>query len=358
MDDVKVELTKSELENLVTTAIAKSMEDLKKDIVPLTNDKKDVVQDFAEFLKAVKNGDRNRIKAADPNVEGSDPAGGYLVPRVTAERILDVVGTYGQGRQLFQELPIGRTGKLRIPKYAGGVTRYWVGENQKINASKFQLNVIDVDTAKQVAMVVVSSELLEDAIVDVANFVIQKIGQAFGEGEDEAFFNNTSPFTGLFKVPLADFGAFVDHGATTPDPTYDELKSMIYKLDKRKLQGARWLMHRTWMDVIRSIKDTTGRPILFEPNDGSTPTLFGYPVELIEFAPSVPNELDNLPYIILGNPKNSYYGVKKEMNVQILTEATINGTNLAEYDLSAIKVTERVAFHPGLIETYVAWGYE
>jgi hypothetical protein len=40
------------------------------------------------------------------------------------------------------------------------------------------------------------------------------------------------------------------------------------------------------------------------------------------------------------------------MEVTLLSEATIDGTSLGQFDLSAIRVISRVAFNKGLTEKY------
>lgn len=307
---------------------------------------------FIKLLHALKHKDYAVAKALAPNVESTDSAGGYLVPRETQDKILDVVGTYGQARNLFSKIPISQSGKMAIPKYGGGVTAYWVGENAQISDSAATFNVLNVDSKKLAAIVAVSNELLEDQNVDLADFIVQKIAEAFGIKEDQAFFNGSSPFTGLFQTSASSFGNAVDLGGDASNLTYEMIMDMVYGIDQKHLVGAKWLMHRTWLSAIRKLKDQNGNPIFYPANDGSVGTLVGYPIELVEAAPTSSATANGVPYIILGNPSNTFWGQKRELTVQVLTEATIDGVNLAEYDLTAIKVTERVAFHAGLTEKY------
>ncbi|MCX7611850.1 MAG: phage major capsid protein [Ignavibacterium sp.] len=349
MEENKLEFTKDELVSVLTEATLETFKKANKVETPAIRDEeKNPAYVFSKMLTAIRQNDKSTLKALDPNIEGSNTAGGYLVPRITQAKIWEVVGTYGQARKLFSELPVTQTGKMAVPKYGSGVTAYWVGENQPITASKASFDVVNIDTKKLAAIVAVSNELLEDALVDVGEFLIKKIGEAFGKAEDNAFFNGTSPFTGLFQVNTGLFGNQVS--VSNPDDiSYEKLLDMVYGIDQSYLDGAKWLMHRTTLSQIRKIKDTTGNPIFFPANDGTIGTLLGFPVVLVESAPNVTS-----PGVIaiLGNPSNTYYGVKKELSVQLLTEATIDGTNLAERDLSAIRVIERVAFDKGLTETY------
>jgi HK97 family phage major capsid protein len=74
-------------------------------------------------------------------------------------------------------------------------------------------------------------------------------------------------------------------------------------------------------------------------------------VQLIENAPTSAAATGSI-VMVLGNLENSYIGTKTEMSVKILEEASVGGTSLAENDLSAIRVIERVGFDAGLTSAY------
>jgi HK97 family phage major capsid protein len=80
--------------------------------------------------------------------------------------------------------------------------------------------------------------------------------------------------------------------------------------------------------------------------------LLGFPVRLIENAPTLSSVTGGKPFIVLGNLENSYIGDVQGMEVTLLSEATIDGTSLGQFDLSAIRVISRVAFNKGLTEKY------
>jgi HK97 family phage major capsid protein len=126
----------------------------------------------------------------------------------------------------------------------------------------------------------------------------------------------------------------------------------IAGIDQNYLTGAAWYFHRTILPVVAGLTDDSNRPLL-EPAFGDLPMrLLGFPVRLIENAPTLSSVTGGKPFVILGNLENSYIGDVQGMEVTLLSEATIDGTSLGQFDLSAVRVISRVAFNKGLTEKY------
>jgi HK97 family phage major capsid protein len=307
---------------------------------------------LSKRLVGIKRNNPDMIKAADPIVvSANDDAGGYLVPAVTEARILELMPTYGQARQYMTTMPIGG-GVLHIPKEGTLPTwTYGISENASITSSKPTFGTYDITPSKGGALVVISNEMLRDANVNIGDYIIRKIAQAKGTGDDSQFFNGTgSPFTGVFRATASTFGNLVrcTTGATI---TYANLLSTVYGIDQNYLNGASWFMHRTVLASVMGILDGQQRPI-FQPAFGGTPaTLLGYPVVVVENAPTA-SVSDAAPLAILGNLDGSIIGDVMGMEVKILTEATIDATNLAQYDLTGIRVIARCGFTSGQVNRY------
>lgn len=308
------------------------------------------------LLCAMKSGDKAKIKeiyskAADPMVEGTDASGGYLVPAVTQATILELIPTYGQARQYMQTIPMGNARVLNIPKEGTLPTVTWTDEAVAKTASKPTIAIITLTAKKAAGIVVLSDELLQDANVNLGDYIVRKFAQKFGIEEDKQFFNGTgSPFNGVFKSTNT-FGNTVTLSGGISTLDYPSLVSAAYGIDANYTQGAAWYMHRTVLASVRNILDGQNRPIFVDAAANTPPSLLGYPVRLIENAPTSSAAAGSV-VVILGNLENSIIGTKQEMTVKILDQATIAGTSLAEADLTAIRVVERVAFDAGLTEAY------
>jgi HK97 family phage major capsid protein len=358
-------ISKADLQQAITDGVKTVVKELKLDqpgqhFNPAGDESiyKDPAYTMHSLLCAIKKNDRTKInevyeKAASPMTEGTAADGGYLVPAVTQATILELIPTFGQSRQFMSKIPMGKASTLNIPKEANLPVVNWVNENASISDAKPTLGQITLTAKKAAGIVVLSNELLEDANVQIGQYILRKFAQKFGTAEDVQFFNGTgSPFNGVFKSSNT-FGNTVTMSGQITTLDYKDLLDCVYGVDASYLSGAAWYMHRTVLSQIRNISDSQNRPIFVPAGEGTPATLLGYPVRLIENAPSGSSAAGSV-VAILGNLENSYIGTKSELSVKILEEASIGGTSLAENDLSAIRVIERVAFDPGLTTSYSA----
>lgn len=292
----------------------------------------------------------NEIKLADPNNMTTDAGGGYLVPDQTAAEIIRLISTYGQGRALCNVGTFPRSvDNLTIPKESTGMTVYYPGEQGSITSSKPALTYIQLAAKKAAALAVMTSELNDFASVDFANYLQYLAAKAFATDEDSQIFGTgTSTFTGLFYTSNS-FGK-VAEVASYDAITYGNIMELVYGLDSAKLAGASWIMNRLVMQQVRQIKDGMDRPLFIDANAGGLPTLAGYPVKLIENAPST--FAASAVVAILGNLNHSFIKDKQGMKIDMSTEAYVDSSSLFQYDLMALRFIRHWAFHPGNVENY------
>ena len=293
--------------------------------------------------------------AADPMDITTQADGGILVPGTTEAMILELAVTNGQARQVgmnVMPLPAGTVitipKELTLPTWDADIT-----ENTSITASKPTLETLTLTPYKGGAIVVLTNELLAAANVNIASYVLGKIGQAKATSDDGQFFAGTgSPFTGLFNTSSTYGNESELAGVSLSNITYDKIMDMIYGLDMAKTAGGSILMHRLVAAVCRKIKDDDGNPIWTDMSAGTPSMLAGIPVKLIEQATST--AVASTPVMIYGNFKNSIIGDRPGYRVKVMEEATVAGTSLGQYDLVGIRVTGHQSFNVGLVSEYSA----
>jgi len=313
---------------------------------------------LSKRLTGMFKNDYAMIKAADPVlVADNDDAGGYLVPAVTENKIYELIPTFGQARQHMTVMPMGG-GVMKLPKESALPTWTWetsgTGENVAISSSKPTFGANTLTPAKGKAIVVLSSEMLNDPNINVGAYVLSKIAQAKGTGEDAQFFSGTgSPFTGVF-ASANTFGGETNLTATNVF-TYDKVVDCSLAIDQNYAAGAGWYGSRTVTAALRKLKDDQNRPLWIDPFGGNPASMLGFPYTIVENAPNNTTG-DNKPVLLLGNLLNAIIGdvIGGGFSVKLLTEATIAGTSLGENDLVGIRVTARSGFTPGITSLYSA----
>ena len=317
---------------------------------------------FGNLLKALSNKDFVKasveneaiIKASDPNNMTTDSEGGYLVPDVVAAEIMQLIPTYGQARQYCNVGTFPRSiDNWTIPKESTGFTIYYPGEEGSITSSKLTLTYITLTAKKAAAIGILTNELRDFASVDFVNYMNQMAARAFAIDEDtKVFGTGNTTFTGLFYTSNT-YGKRVQINSGA-EVTYEDVMAAIYGVDPAYLAGASWFMHRTFMEQVRGVKDGNERPLFYDANAGNPPTLAGFPVRLIENAPSVTtaDATAAIPYALLGNLQKSLIKDKQGMRISMTSEGTVDAYSMFQYDETAIKYVRHWSFHPNWLTAY------
>lgn len=130
--------------------------------------------------------------------EGINSAGGILVPPQMETGIIVLREMYGVFRRECQVLPMSRD-TLNWPRRTSGLTAYFVGENQTYTESQAGWDNVSLTAKKLAAQVRLSTELSEDAVINVADYLVNEIAYAFAVKEDDCGFNGdgTSSYGGI-----------------------------------------------------------------------------------------------------------------------------------------------------------------
>jgi HK97 family phage major capsid protein len=162
------------------------------------------------FLMAAINGDaKSKAWLQDHGVSmqhsGDDNSkGGYLVPEVLENVLIDLKEQYGMFRQYANNWPMTSDVSL-VPRRVSGFTTYFVGQNDTITASTTALDQVRLEAKKLAAMTQFSSELSEDAIIAVADFYAREFAYALAVKEDDCGFlgDGTSTYGGMVGLANA-----------------------------------------------------------------------------------------------------------------------------------------------------------
>jgi HK97 family phage major capsid protein len=255
---------------------------------------------YAEYAASFAPYMRARSDAAMPaNVQaamqtGSDPDGGYLVPKTVSSRIITRIYETSNLRALATVETIGGK-ELEIPRDEGEFGfGGWVGETQAPSeTSTSQVGVSKIFAHEMFAEPRVTQNMLEDAGLDIEAWVANKVGERMGRIEASAFFTGD----GVNKPRgLLSYGAgtsngqieqVVSGGATSI--TSDALYNLVFQLKDYYTQNANFLMKRTTVRDIMKLKDGQGN-YLWQMGDikgGQPATILSFPVNRCEDMPAV-----------------------------------------------------------------------
>lgn len=323
----------------------------------------DVKAKAAEFIKAVFRKDTGSLTAFKAMTEGTNSAGGFVVPEEWAAEVYRVVEDFGLIAKLATSFPMN-SDTLNVPRLSASVSVYWPGETTAGTGSQPTFEQVQLLAKTVVGITPMSNELLADANVSVINLLTTLFAEAIaGEIDNQGLTGSGSPFTGL----LSDAGVTVYTPATgnstfTLCSTPDNARTLQSKVKPWALQGAVYVMHRTVWALFQQAKASssgdyflsTFNPVMTGTTQGTLQgfplgvagTLWGYPVLLSDKMPS--STAVSTKYVVFGNLAHMFLGKRQELAVAISQEGTVGGVSMFETNMSAVRVVSRLAIAVGL----------
>ncbi len=226
---------------------------------------------------------------------------------------------------------------------------YWTDEGAKKTSTQPQFNVVTQTLKKLAAIVPMTEEILVDSAIDLNSLLGTLFAEAISKEEDfQGFVGTGSPWTGVLNNGDVNH---VDAAGDATQLTADDFLSLIDATPTGALAGAKFYLSRSALSQVRKLKDLQGRYIFQGPADSLPGTIWDYPYQVSDSFPAIGEVGEGDPFVLFGNLKQGVvFGDKQQLRIKLLDQATITDTdgttvvNLAEQDMVALRVVERVGF--------------
>lgn len=283
------------------------------------------------FDRYVRKGEAHELRGLEAKALSaqSDPDGGYLVPSETERMIDRIVSEVSPIRAIAGIRQIGSS-SYKKPFAAGGLQTGWVGETEaRPQTATPALAEIEFPAMELYAMPAATSTLLDDAAVNIDQWLAEEVQTAFAEQEGAAFvagdgvkkprgfLDYDRVADGAWEWGKLGFIATGNEGAFPTSNPGDKLIDLIYAVKAGYRANGRFVMNRSTQAAIRKFKDTDGN-YLWQPglSAGQPPTLLNYPVTEAEDMPSVAADA---PAIAFGDFRRGYLIVDR-LGVRVLRD--------------------------------------
>lgn len=271
-----------------------------------------------------------------------NPAGGFLVNDEMESAIIELREMYGVFRSEAFVMPMS-TEKMVVPRVAGEVTSYYVGEGSTITASDMTVSTVELNAKKLACMTTVSAELNEDAVVSIADLLARSIAHEFAVSEDEAGFlgDGTSTYGGINGLAGAlAAGSLVTAAATRDlfaDLTFAEFESVIGACKMWRGSSPKWYISQAgWAASMQRLANAAGGVTMAELADGMAPSFLGYPVVISQVLTKALTGTTGLRACYFGDLRQGvYFGNRRGITI------ALDSSRYFEQDLIAIKATQR-----------------
>lgn len=266
-------------------------------------------RNYARYGSDISAEDKAILKAGESRAQsdGTNSAGGYLVPQDFWVRITEVLKAYGGLQGVSNQITTSDGRLLPWPKNDDtSNTGAWLGENTQVSEVDlaFTQNNLLAYTATS-NLVLVSLQLLQDSAFDLDSWLPKKLGQRLGRTLAAGYMNGTGTTqpTGLLpNVTLTVTGGTGVTGAFT----YNNLVDTVHKIDPAYRDGgnARWIMGDAALAALLKITDSYGHP-LWQPTIAVTSPdfLLGYPLTIDQ---AVPAPALSAKSVLFGNFESAY----------------------------------------------------
>jgi HK97 family phage major capsid protein len=257
------------------------------------------------FESYVRTGESAGLRALEVKAMsvGSNPDGGYLVPSEVESEI---------GRRLAAISPIRSIAGVREisanvykkPFMTAGPATGWVGETgARTQTTSPTLAELSFPAMEIYAMPAATATLLEDAAVNVDEWIAQEVELTFAEQEGTAFVtgDGTNKPTGFLSYTTianaswtwGDIGYVatgVDGGFAASNPS-DNLVDLVYALKAGYRQNGTFVMNRKTQAAVRKFKDSSGGYLWQPPAQaGGRASLMTFPVVEAEDMPDIDDD--------------------------------------------------------------------
>ncbi|MCA9482952.1 MAG: phage major capsid protein [Nitrospina sp.] len=295
---------KNRMEHLETRLSRPALEPGKRNNDPAARERKEITLRYLRFGENALSADEVKLLSVD-----SDPQGGYWVSPEMSHQIVEQVFETSPMRNVATVETIS-TDALEIPEDLGEADVGWTSETGvRTETATPTIGVRRIPVHEIYAMPKATQQLLDDARVNVEDWLARKIALRMGNTENTAFINGdgTDKPRGILTYPAgtANPGQVrqVNSGHAS-QLTADGLRTMFYALKTPYIKNAQWLMARPTIEAIAKLKDGGG-DYLWEPGlkAGEPQRLLGHPVERMEDMPAV---AANSLSIAFGDWKQAY----------------------------------------------------
>ncbi len=260
----------------------------------------------AAFQRYMRAGDASAVAALEQKSlnAGTDAQGGYLAPEETAQIVARAVKDISPIRQIASIREIGAN-VFRKPVSNGDAATGWVGETgARPETTAPTITAVDFPTMELYAMPAATQTLLDDAVVDIEQWLADEVQGEFAIQESAAFVNGDgiNQPKGFLDYTIAEesvraagqlgyVATGVDGGFPASNPS-DVLLDLIYTPKQAFRANGRFVLNRSVLGQLRKFKDADGN-YLWQPSAqaGEPARLLGYPV----------TEAEDMPDIALGS---------------------------------------------------------
>lgn len=308
---------------------------------------------LGQFIFALSGNERARkwcqmhgLEFQAAHEEGVNEKGGFLVPIELDTDMIVLREQFGVFRQHARHTPMGSDATQRMRR-TSGLSYAWVSEGGTLSESEKGWDRVGLTAKKLGILAKYTSEIDEDALVDVGDDLAGEIAYSFSLAEDQAGFNGdgTSAYGKIVGVRqrLLDvfttsggLGLILGAGNAYSELTLANFEDVDGALPMYAEKNAKWFMHKKfWTSTARRLALASGGVPAAEIIAGTRRQFLGYDVVLSQVMPSVTAN-SQVPCVFGDLSKAAMFGDRRATTIAVSAHSSFSS------DVIDVRGTERV----------------
>lgn len=290
--------------------------------------------------------------------EGTNTAGGYLIPDEFGADLIDLRERYGVARRLCKNVPMSSETRSD-PRRTGGLTGYFVAEGGAGTESTGSWDRVGLTAKDLMVLTRMTNQVSADATLNLGDTLAEECGYAFSLKEDQCFLlgDATSTYGGITGVRQALTNVWTASVAGTATGITKASSTTIASLALTDFENAvgslpqyadtprtSWVCHRFFFQAVMvKLMLASGGVVSYEVSTGDRRprTVFlGYPVEFSQVLPST--TAATTIFCLLGDfTLGASFGDRQMNTISFSEHASIGSQSVFERNEVAIRATER-----------------
>jgi|SRR5581483_2394398 len=262
------------------------------------------------------------------------------LPTEYSGEIVELVSMYGKARLYGTVYPLG-AGTVKLPRLSTDPTFGLIGMSVTVTEKSPQAAFVTFAAEKFGGLVRLPSEIDEDSIIPMGQFLARYAARQMALCEDSTFFKSdgtdtANTYNGAVKglcFSVIDNSKVVQMASTKThysDATLANLRALRAVPDEAALETAAYYMHPTFEQLLSTFNTGGDRPYNpqaqiagFGANPITTgPTLDGFPIRWVNTMPAYSTAANvSKVFILFGDPSYQYLGIRGGMRFASSSEA-------------------------------------
>lgn len=242
--------------------------------------------------------------------------------------IVELVAAWGKARQLGTVFPLG-AGTVKLPKLTTDPTFGLIAASATVTERSPQAGWVTFNPEKFGGLIRLPSELDEDSVIAIGQFVARYAARNLARAEDYNFFASTGAGSGVNGTAKGLAALVVDNSKTVAlastktkysDVTLAKVRELRTVVDSPALAVGRYAFHPSFESAFAGFNTAGDKP--YQANGLNGATLDGFPIDWVDALPaySASNNASKV-FGLFGDLSFHYLGIRGGIRMDTSKEA-------------------------------------